>query len=190
MTSFQRTIDDYHNAAQNELITDRKEKAMSRIEKFRGELADAREQFRQLKLQREESVNLAKRDELFSRRGHQSGTNNAAPENPYLNGGEATFSSMSRAEGLENEANVLGRAGQQLDEFIAGAQAVLQDLGEQREFLRTTQKAIYSVGNTLGLSNETIRMVERRALQDKWIFYGGVLVMFVAFYYILKWFGS
>jgi Golgi SNAP receptor complex protein 2 len=95
---------------------------------------------------------------------------------------------MSRAEGLERESNVLGRAGQQLDEFIAGAQSVLQDLGEQREFLRSTQRALYSVGNTLGLSNETIRMVERRALQDKWIFYAGVIVMFVSFYYILKWF--
>jgi Golgi SNAP receptor complex protein 2 len=190
MTSFSRTIEDYANAAQNELISDRKEKAMARIDKFRHELTDAREQLRQLKLQREESVNAAKRDELFSRRGHHSGANaeSSVPENPYLNGNSATFSSMSRAEGLERESNVLGRAGQQLDEFIAGAQSVLQDLGEQREFLRSTQRAIYSVGNTLGLSNETIRMVERRALQDKWIFYAGVIVMFVSFYYILKWF--
>lgn len=39
---------------------------------------------------------------------------------------------------------------------------------------------LYSVANTLGISGDTIRMIERRAREDKWIFWAGVIV-FVLF---------
>ena len=66
----------------------------------------------------------------------------------------------------------------QLDEYLERGRAVLGDLGQQREILKGTQKRLYSVANTLGISGDTIRMVERRAKQDKWMFGGGVLVFF------------
>ena len=44
--------------------------------------------------------------------------------------------------------------------------------------LKGTQRRLYNVANTLGISGDTIRMVERRAKQDKWIFYGGVVIFF------------
>ena len=65
-----------------------------------------------------------------------------------------------------------------LDEYLERGRAVLGDLGDQREMLKGTQKKLYSVGNTLGISGDTIRMVERRAKQDKWIFWAGVIVFF------------
>ena len=52
--------------------------------------------------------------------------------------------------------------------------------------LKGTQKKLYSVGNTLGISGDTIRMVERRAKQDKWIFWGGVVVFFTFCYLVLR----
>lgn len=55
---------------------------------------------------------------------------------------------------------------------------MLGDLGQQREVLKGTQKRLYSVANTLGVSRDTIRMVERRAKQDKWIFWVGLVVFF------------
>lgn len=61
---------------------------------------------------------------------------------------------------------------------------MLGDLGHQREMLKGTQRRLYSVANTLGISGDTIRMVERRAKQDKWIFWGGVVV-FVAFCWLV-----
>jgi len=63
---------------------------------------------------------------------------------------------------------------------------VLGDLGQQREMLKNTQRKLYSVGNTLGISGDTIRMVERRAKQDKWIFWGGVIVFFGFCYLVLR----
>jgi Golgi SNAP receptor complex protein 2 len=47
---------------------------------------------------------------------------------------------------------------------------------------------LYSVGTTMGISGDTIRMVERRAKEDKWIFWGGVLVFCVFVYFVLRWF--
>lgn len=67
----------------------------------------------------------------------------------------------------------------QLDEYLERGRAVLGDLGQQREMLKGTQKKLYNVGNTLGVSGDTIRMVERRAKQDKWIFWAGVVIFFL-----------
>lgn len=72
-----------------------------------------------------------------------------------------------------------------LDDYIARGQAVLGDLGQQREILKNTQRKLYSVGNTLGISGDTIRMVERRAKQDKWIFWGGVMGFFLFCWLVL-----
>lgn len=66
----------------------------------------------------------------------------------------------------------------QLDEYLERGRAVLGNLGHQREILKGTQKRLYSVANTLGVSGDTIRMVERKAKQDKWIFWGGAIIFF------------
>lgn len=67
----------------------------------------------------------------------------------------------------------------QLDEYLERGRAVLGDLGQQREMLKGTQKKLYTVANTLGVSGDTIRMVERRAKQDKSIFWAGVVIFFL-----------
>ena len=56
---------------------------------------------------------------------------------------------------------------------------MLADLGQQREVLKGTQRRLYSAANTLGVSGDTIRMVERRAKEDKWIFWAGVVLFFL-----------
>lgn len=172
---------------------------MTRIEGFRSEYKDFKEEFRQLKLQREESVYNSNRSELLERRTahhhHQGDSGTGTPENPYgdssnvNSSGRPQYTNIPRQEGLTRERDALGRAGAQLDEFLERGKMVLGDLGEQREMLKGAQRRIYSVANTLGVSTDTIRLVERRATEDKRIFYGGIVVMLVCFYYILRWFG-
>jgi Golgi SNAP receptor complex protein 2 len=72
----------------------------------------------------------------------------------------------------------MAQTNSQLDEYLERGRAVLGNLGEQREILKGTQKKLYSVATTLGVSGDTIRMVERRAKKDKWIFWAGVIVFF------------
>lgn len=195
LTSFARTLDSYASLAKTELNPQKKEKAEGRITTFRTELQDFRNQLKELKLQSEEAEvarDTRDRGELLGRRPHHTGT----PDNPYANanlpqapsqwapsssGGQMSMNSgdMSRENHALREQDFFRNTHSALDEYLARGQAVLGDLGQQREILKGTQKRLYSVANTLGVSGDTIRMIERRAKQDKWIFAVGVIVFFL-----------
>ncbi|KAL5614659.1 uncharacterized protein BROUX77_000496 [Berkeleyomyces rouxiae] len=100
--------------------------------------------------------------------GYSFGSGDAARENQAL-----------REQGFFQNTNSA------LDDYIARGQAVLSDLNSQREMMKNTQKRLYSVANTLGISGDTIRMVERRAREDKWIFWAGVVVFFAFCWLVL-----
>ncbi|KAK8217155.1 Protein transport protein bos1 [Zalaria obscura] len=85
------------------------------------------------------------------------------------------------------EQNFFSSTNATLDEYLERGRAVLGDLGDQREMLKGTQRKLYSVANTLGISGDTIRMVERRAKQDKWIFWAGVVIFVIFVYLVLRW---
>jgi Golgi SNAP receptor complex protein 2 len=136
------------------------------------------------------------RTELLGRRPHHTST----PENPYAHASLATPSPFAptnpslsfgasrqdhtRETHALREQSFMSQTNAQLDEFLDRGRAVLGDLGQQREMLKGTQRRLYSVANTLGVSGDTIRMVERRARQDKWVFGGGVVV-FVGFCWVV-----
>ncbi|KAL7266789.1 Protein transport protein bos1 [Rhizina undulata] len=198
--SLSRTIDDYDSLARREIIPAKQEKAFQRVKNFRKELADYRQQFDKLRSERSEAEHTVARGELLGRRGHSSAT----PENPYANSTHARNSSISsspfapssssapqstasREDHVFRESDFLSRTNEQLDDFLDRGRAVLSDLGEQRVMLKHTQRKLYSVANTLGISRDTIRMIERRASQDKWIFYGGIVVFFAFCYFVVKW---
>ena len=84
------------------------------------------------------------------------------------------------------ENSFFSSTNQTLDEYLERGRAVLGDLGDQREVLKGTQRKLYNIGNMLGISGDTIRMVERRAKQDKWIFWGGVIVFVVFVYLVIR----
>ena len=124
---------------------------------------------------------------------------NSSSNNPLFAGRDASSSASAGGGGLGfgagneyrsredhalREQSFLSQTSNTLDEYLERGRAVLGDLGQQREVLKGTQKRLYSVGTTLGISGDTIRMVERRAKQDKWVFYGGVIV-FVVFCWLV-----
>lgn len=204
LTTLTRTLNDYENLSRNELNTEKKDKAAERLKNFRSDLASYRAQFDELKKERETAIHIDNRNELLGHRrpyaanGPNSG-GGVTPENPYAHassnsgsafapahrntsdglafgGGAETY---TREEHALREQNFFSQANSQIDEFLDRGRAVLGDLGQQREMLKGTQKKLYSVANTLGVSGDTIRMVERRAKQDKWIFWAGAAVFFM-----------
>ncbi|EAU32901.1 conserved hypothetical protein [Aspergillus terreus NIH2624] len=192
LASLSRTIDDYSALSKKELIPEKQEKAFERVKNFRSELSDYRQHFDQLRKEREEAQSVTNRNELLGRRPHHTAT----PENPYAQPSQAAaaFGPSSSRPGLSfgaspadynrethalREQTFLSSTNTQLDEFIERGRAVLGDLGQQREILKGTQRRLYSVANTLGVSGETIRKVERRAKQDKVIFWAGVVIFFL-----------
>ncbi|KAK9238528.1 hypothetical protein V1525DRAFT_387431 [Lipomyces kononenkoae] len=192
LATLQRTIDEYDAMARRELVPAKQDKAFARIRNFRTEAAEARTLFDKLKKDREDAQNNSNRAELLGRRPHHSAT----PDNPYAsgltrNGSSAmTGSSSAISESIPIAAvprEFFSRTGDQLDEFIERGRAVLGDLVEQRDVLKSTQRKLYSAANTLGISNDTIKYIERRARQDKAVFWAGVCICLVSFYFILRW---
>jgi Golgi SNAP receptor complex protein 2 len=200
LTSFSRTIDSYAELAKSEINAAKKEKATERVTTFREELQSFREQLKELKLQAEDHQTSVNRTELLGRRPHHTAT----PDNPYSNAAvsanSASHSTWAPKEGSGlglgsgdytreqhalREQTFFANTHSALDDYLARGQAVLGDLGQQREMLKGTQRRLYSVANTLGVSGDTIRTIERRAKQDKWIFWVGVVIFFVFCWLVL-----
>jgi Golgi SNAP receptor complex protein 2 len=154
------------------------------------------------------------RTELLGRRPHHAAT----PENPYslpnqtasmhspwapsqpqdpnapyrpnaYSAGAPQSGEYDREGHVLRENTFFNQTSTQLDEFLDRGRAVLGDLGQQREMLKGTQRRLYNVANTLGISGDTIRMVERRAKQDKWIFWAGVVVFFLFCWLVIHFLG-
>ncbi|CAO3672518.1 unnamed protein product [Rhizopus stolonifer] len=90
------------------------------------------------------------------------------PENPYQ--------PTARDEFALREQSFTRNTDTQLDDFIEQAQNLLENLTDQHNILKKTQKKILDAANHLGLSQNVIRYIERRSAQDKWIFYGGMVL--------------
>ncbi|EAQ88557.1 hypothetical protein CHGG_05176 [Chaetomium globosum CBS 148.51] len=118
----------------------------------------------------------------MSGRGHARTTSSAEAGSGGLGMGSGD---VTREGHALREQQFFANTHSALDDYIARGQAVLGDLGQQREMLKSTQRRLYSVGNTLGISGDTIRMIERRAKQDKWIFGAGVVVFFLFCWLVL-----
>lgn len=53
---------------------------------------------------------------------------------------------------------------------------ILESLRDQRTTLKGAHRRLMDMANTLGLSNHTMRLIERRVSEDKVILIGGMLV--------------
>ncbi|TGJ75886.1 hypothetical protein E0Z10_g10947 [Xylaria hypoxylon] len=203
LTAFSRTLDEYSALAKQELNPAKQEKAHERLRNFRSELTQFRNDVDALKVQREAAAHDQSRSELLGRRPFTTSTPenpyasastsspNTVPTNRYGSGGVVGGDQMSMGSGdytreahAMREQNFFASTNTALDDYIARGQAVLGDLGAQRDMLKNTQRRLYSVANTLGVSGDTIRMIERRAKQDKWIFWAGVAI-FVGFCWLV-----
>lgn len=71
------------------------------------------------------------------------------------------MSSMREQHAL-HEHTFIQNTEAKLDDFIAQGRAVLDDLVDQRNVLKGTQRRLLDAANTLGLSRDVIGWIERR----------------------------
>ncbi|CAH6721938.1 protein transport protein Bos1p [[Candida] jaroonii] len=188
LNAFKKTIKEYNDLIKQNTNDANITKQETRLEKFNQDYADFNKKFQELKQQRESSIQESNRQELLGRRNHLS-------ENPYdqtsgvsPNHQHYQQQDMSYQEGLYKESNSLARGSQQLDHILEMGQNAFDDIIEQNETLQKLGAGLEQGLLTLGVSQGTIRTIERRAKQDKWLFWGGVILMIICFYYILKFF--
>ncbi|KAI7856994.1 hypothetical protein BDC45DRAFT_501469 [Circinella umbellata] len=179
--TLQRSIDDYDNLAKREDVPLKKETALTRVSKFRRDLQDMRSQFESIKRQQEAQRHEQNRDSLLARRGGSNSRMNG--DNPYQPFEE------SRSAFAMRESAFVDSTDAELDSFIGQAQNLLENLTDQHSILKKTQKKLLDAANTLGLSKNVIRYIERRTAQDKWIFFVGLAITLLVLWAISHYLG-
>ncbi|KAL5528436.1 BOS1 [Sanghuangporus sanghuang] len=205
LAALHRTIEDYESMARREMLKAKQEKAHMRLQKFRSDYSELMAQFDGLKKERE----TAQKAELFSsatppsagtarQRFANGPVRSSAPseligESPYRSltpeGSVLPGSSLDREAFALREHSFTQNAGAQLDDFIAQGREVLDNLVDQRNILKGTQRRLMSAANTLGLSRDVIGWIERRSTQDMYIFFGGSIFTFFCFFLVWKYLG-
>ncbi|KAI8380515.1 hypothetical protein EDC96DRAFT_491243 [Choanephora cucurbitarum] len=174
--TLQRSIDEYEQLAKREMIPVKKETALTRVAKFRQELQEMKVRFEAIKKHQETQKQEQNREHLLRRPTRSQ----AMPEHPYQ--------PMSRDEFALREQSFARNTESQLDDFIGQAQTLLENITDQHTILKKTQKKILDTANHLGISQNVIRFIERRSAQDKWIFYGGMILTCLCIYAIIHFF--
>lgn len=86
-----------------------------------------------------------------------------------------------------NQNNSLQRANKGLDEMLLTGNSALENLRGQRSTLKGAQRRLMDVANTLGLSNTTMRLIENRVRQDKFILFTGMFCI-MTFIVLVIWY--
>ncbi|KAI8975913.1 V-snare-domain-containing protein [Trametes punicea] len=205
LAAMHRTVEDYDSMAKREIVKARQEKAQMRVQKFRADYADLRAQFEKLKSEHE----AAARAELLA--GASSSTTPLSPapgdarrrfmagqqqqpledisESPFRGATPLPMNGALREQHALREHTFIQNTESRLDDFIAQGRAVLDDLVDQRNVLKGTQRRLLDAANTLGLSRDVIGWIERRSTQDMYIFFAGAIFTFICFYLIWRYLG-
>jgi len=195
LAAMSRTIEDYDSMARREIIKAKQEKAQMRVQKFRSDYSELRSAFEQLRTHAESQT----RNDLF--------TSSTAPLSPGASDSRRRFaptsSSLSdvssspfpaanstlRDDHALREHTFLQNTEARLDDFLAQGREVLDNLVDQRNVLKGTQRRLLDAANTLGMSRDVIGWIERRSTQDMYIFFAGAIFTFFCFYLIWRYLG-
>ncbi|XP_022126490.2 probable Golgi SNAP receptor complex member 2 [Pieris rapae] len=77
---------------------------------------------------------------------------------------------------LAQENNSLQNSHRNVDEMLHTGSSILETLRYNRDTLKGAHRRLIDLANTLGLSNATISLIEKRVTQDKYVLFGGMFV--------------
>ncbi|OZJ04824.1 hypothetical protein BZG36_02341 [Bifiguratus adelaidae] len=135
--AFGRSIDEYEGLAKREMIPTKRELGLSRAERFRSEYSEYKAMFDRVQAERKNE----ERNALFHRRDHPT----YEYESPYT-------PPPTRFEHAQRESTFAQNTESAIDDFISTAQHVLENLTDQHDILKKTQRKVLDTANTLGLS--------------------------------------
>jgi Golgi SNAP receptor complex protein 2 len=75
-----------------------------------------------------------------------------------------------------------------VDDLLQSGAGILENLRDQRVTMKSAHRRLYDIANTLGLSNTTMRFIERRAYQDQFILFGGMVFTLIVIGLIVVYF--
>ena len=77
----------------------------------------------------------------------------------------------------------MANSNQVLEDIFGQGSAIISGLQGQRDRLKRAQRKMLDVLNTLGISEQLLRAAERRMKMDKWIVYGGMIIITLVMYF-------
>ncbi|KAI9184437.1 protein transport protein bos1 [Blastocladiella emersonii ATCC 22665] len=164
--NLERSLADYNEFSKREINVAKREKALIRSKKFSDDLSQLRERWTRVQARGVQQQAYAdQRNDLFHRSGAPSG-----------GGVQINLGGPAANEYYSHESARLHATESQLDEYLAMGQSMLGNLTDQRNMLKRTHRRILDAANTLGLSRTLIGYIERRGVQDKWLFAAMALV--------------
>eukprot|EP00455_Lapot_gusevi_P033749 TRINITY_DN3698_c0_g1_i2.p1 TRINITY_DN3698_c0_g1~~TRINITY_DN3698_c0_g1_i2.p1 ORF type:complete len:219 (-),score=40.31 TRINITY_DN3698_c0_g1_i2:215-871(-) len=100
-----------------------------------------------------------------------------------LGGGADNYSNQKQRSKVidlySREQTSLQHSHEHVDTMTTIGSQVIQSIHIQRERLKSAHSKLLDVSNYIGLSNSLIKLITRREVVDKWIFYCGMLVTLV-----------
>jgi Golgi SNAP receptor complex protein 2 len=75
-----------------------------------------------------------------------------------------------------------------VDDLLQSGAGILENLRDQRVTMKSAHRRLYDIANTLGLSNTTMRFIEKRAYQDQFILFGGMVFTLIVIGLIVVYF--
>lgn len=92
-------------------------------------------------------------------------------------------------DSLHTQSDSLRRSNQAIDEMQQIGTSVLHSLHDQGDFLKATHRRILDLANMIGVSQSTLRLIERRHFFDKWLVYLGIfltsVMLFAMWWYLM-----
>ncbi|KNE73153.1 hypothetical protein AMAG_17352 [Allomyces macrogynus ATCC 38327] len=178
LANLDRSLADYVDFSRTEPNLAKREKATLRSKRFADDIQLMKDRYARAQTRAaQRQTHGDERNELFQRTAPTSTTPTAPGAISISIGGAASSSATDYYAG---ESAALHRTESHLDDFLTAGRAALADLADQRHVLKRTHRRMLDAANTLGLSRSLIGAIERRGIQDTWVFVALVVVSVVA----------
>jgi Golgi SNAP receptor complex protein 2 len=128
------------------------------------------QQQQQQQQQRNGNMYGNERDELMLRRRKRRGGGGGGEESDLGN--------------LADESGSLQQSHNMVGDLLASGQASLTGLVDQRQRLRGVKRVLVDIGSRLGLSQSTMRIIERRDITDAYLVAAGMVVTCLVIYFV------
>ena len=150
-----------------------------KIMELRNDMQSIRHQVERYDQQRNSNVRqLRERQELLTRRnGGRIRSNHK--NTTKSQDGQQQHDWMN----LADEAQSLQQSSLMVDDLLSSGQASLMGLVDQRSRMRGVRRVVSDMANRLGLTNATMRIIERRDVADGYLVLAGMVVTCVVIYF-------
>lgn len=83
---------------------------------------------------------------------------------------------------LADEAQALEQSHLMMNDLLNSGEATMSSLSDQRGRLRGVRKTVMNISNQLGLTNATMRIIERRDVTDAYLVLAGCIITMIVIY--------